>query len=264
MNMVAQNALSVLGHLYFIALHMEISIVIPTLNEAINIGRLLTYLTDLPNSDTFELIVVDGGSTDGTLSILHTFSSIKIICTSAGRAHQLNTGAQAASGNWLYFLHADTQPPSHLYDHIQQLEDSGYDSGCFRLRFDEDHFLLRFCAWCTRIDWNCFRYGDQSLVVKRSLFEKSGGYNTQRILLEDNDLVRRLKRLGRFSLLPAEVQTSARKYRQHGPVYLQSVYCLLYLADRLGLSQKRLSDMYRFFLKTSTPKPHTVSTDILC
>ncbi|MEM6396837.1 MAG: TIGR04283 family arsenosugar biosynthesis glycosyltransferase [Bacteroidota bacterium] len=244
---------------------MRISIIIPTLNEIENIEALINHLDEAPGSDNFEIIIVDGGSTDGTIAKLQGLKNVKLICTSAGRAHQLNMGAQAAGGDWFYFLHADTKPPKDLYEYIIQMRKSGFNCGCFRLRFDEDHPLLRFCAWCTHINWNCFRYGDQSLIVERTLFEKSSGYDTRKELLEGNDLVRRLKRLGRFSLLPAEVLTSARKYRKYGPIYLQSIYCLLYLADRCGLPQHRLSGLYGFLLRLAEPhqKPQALPTDIL-
>ncbi|MEM8582977.1 MAG: TIGR04283 family arsenosugar biosynthesis glycosyltransferase [Bacteroidota bacterium] len=235
-------------------MRMQVSVIVPTLNEVENILELFQYFKGISEGREFEFIVVDGGSKDGTVECLLNHEEIVLICTSAGRAHQLNTGAKYATARWLYFLHADTRPPIDFWTHLEDMDQKGYESGCFRLAFDDPHPLLRFCSWCTRIDWNCFRFGDQSLLVSKELFHRLGGYDNDRYMLEDNDLVVRLTKGGRFSLRPAEVLTSARKYRKHGPVYLQSVYCLLYLADRCGLSQKCLLKLYRYLIRRPSLK----------
>ncbi|MEO0789979.1 MAG: TIGR04283 family arsenosugar biosynthesis glycosyltransferase [Bacteroidota bacterium] len=238
---------------------MKVSVVIPTLNEADHIISQIEYIKSISKGRDIDIIVVDGGSTDGTVEQLSLYVDVRLVCTSAGRAHQLNVGAQHAQGDWLYFLHADSRPPVSLWAHVLDMDSHSFDSGCFRLRFDDPHPLLRFCSWCTRIDWNGFRYGDQSLLVKKELFERSGGYNASMFLLEDNDMVCRLKRQGRFSLRPAEVLTSARKYRKYGPVYLQSIYCLLYVAYRLGASQAKLVNIYQSLLKRGREHPTKTS-----
>lgn len=229
-----------------------LSIIIPTWNEEQSIAALLQYLEQIIPANHYEIIVCDGGSTDRTLAILRQFPEVWLIKSPLGRARQLNAGAGLAKGQWLYFLHADTFPPPDLWEHFLAARAAHTDAACFSLRFDSEHPLLRFCSWCSQFNWNGFRYGDQSLLVRREVFEACGGYREELEIMEGNELVSRLDRRVNFRLLPAEVQTSARKYRQYGPVYLQSVYTLIYLLSRAGLSQGSLLRFYRFALPPLT------------
>lgn len=222
--------------------------VIPTLNEAAHIQFLLEYLQRILNKCSYEIIVSDGGSRDQTRQLVMAFPEVILLTGPAGRGRQMNAGARASQGKWLYFLHADTFPPLDLHQQLQMAAESGLQSGCFSLRFDYQHPLLRFCSWCSKINWNCFRYGDQSLLVQRHVFLASGGYREDLEIMEGNDLVRRLGRRVNFSVLPAEVQTSARKYQRFGPFYLQLVYCIIYLLSRLGLAPSKLARLYRCLL----------------
>ncbi|MCC9167669.1 TIGR04283 family arsenosugar biosynthesis glycosyltransferase [Pontibacter harenae] len=226
---------------------MQLSIIIPTYNEAATIGQLLQYLRQHVTPDT-ELLIADGGSKDGTQSIAEANGVSVVACASKGRALQMNTGAAAASGNILYFLHADTYPPKDFQEQIQRAVQHGYGSGCFRLRFDLVHWFLRANAWFTRFDVDAVRFGDQSLFVEREVFWKAGGYNEKFLLLEDQEIVKRLKRYASFTVLPSAVVTSARKYKHYGVLRLQSVYYLVYTAYRLGLTQTQLVKLYKKLL----------------
>ena len=190
--------------------------------------------------------MVDGGSTDGTREIARSLGARVIHCT-RGRARQMNEGASQARGQSLYFLHADTLPP---VDWLEQLRAHGPLPCCFRLRFagQEGMSLLRLYAAFTRFDVQAFRFGDQSLWVRREEFFAVGGFPNWQ-LLEDNELVRRLRRRYGFIVLDDHVTTSPRKYLRYGFVRTQATYVLLYTLYRLGASQARLSGVYRWFLR---------------
>jgi rSAM/selenodomain-associated transferase 2 len=228
-----------------------VSIIIPTFNEADCIGALLSYLSEVCGQDgNVEIIVADGQSTDTTVALARQAGARVVACARKGRAAQLNAGARAAGGQILYFLHADTYPPpSFLTDIRVALGPSGYGSGCYRLAFDHPHWFLRFSAWFTRFNMEAVRYGDQSLFVRREVFEQAGGYRADMLMLEDQEIIKRLQRHGRFWVVPATVTTSARKYVENGVFRLQGAFSLLTLLYRLGVPQPWLLRVYRALIR---------------
>ncbi|WP_439880055.1 TIGR04283 family arsenosugar biosynthesis glycosyltransferase [Pontibacter sp. MBLB2868] len=226
---------------------MTLSIIIPTFNEAAVIGRLVQYLL-LHSSEGTEILVADGGSTDMTQRIA-TASGAKVVnCACKGRAPQMNKAASGATGNVLYFLHADTFPPVQFEKQIKGAVENGFGSGCFRLQFDDPHWFLSLNAWFTRFDLDAVRFGDQSLFVKKELFELAGGFDEKLILLEDQEIITRLRKQQPFVVLPQAVVTSARKYKEVGVYTLQTGYFLIYTLYRMGVSQRRLVQVYRWLL----------------
>lgn len=230
-----------------------LSVIIPTLNEAAAIGPLLAYLDEILPHGAAEVIVSDGGSHDATVALARR-AGVRVVVGPAGRARQLNAGAAAARGAYLYFLHADTRPPRRLYAHFQSWQKTGKIAACFQLRFDRASLLLRQSAQLTRYNLNAFRYGDQSLLVSRHHFGAVGGYDESYVLMEGNDLVRRLRRRGEFTVLPDRVITSARKYERYGATYLQFVYVAIYLLARLGVPQANLMSIYQGLLRPVEPR----------
>ncbi|RSK41281.1 glycosyltransferase [Hymenobacter perfusus] len=221
-----------------------VSIIIPTYNEAAGLPALLQYLR-AGADPAMEVVVADAGSADATAAVARQHGARVVACPQRGRAIQLNQGAAAASGAILYFLHADTYPPPGFVAAIRAAVASGAGSGCFRLRFDHSHWLLRLSGWCTRFDVDIIRFGDQSLFVRREVFERVGGFRPELLVMEDQEIVGRLRRHGSFRVLPASVTTSARKYLQNGVVRLQAGFTLLTLLYRLGVPQARLVRLYR-------------------
>ena len=165
----------------------DISVIIPTLNEGDRIEGLLQFLSTNSNPDNIkEIIVVDGGSTDQTVNQILKFDKVRLIKSKKGRAFQLNTGAELATGSVLYFIHADCIPPRSFDQLILDRISLGHDAGCFRLKFDSPHWWLRLAGWFTRFNWRICRGGDQSLFITRDLFEAIGGYDERYLIYEDN------------------------------------------------------------------------------
>lgn len=227
---------------------MKLSIIIPTYNEAAAIGLLLQYLYRYKDPDS-EIFVADGGSEDMTCAVATGHGAQVIRCRQKGRGAQMNEAAAASTGDILYFLHADTFPPAAFEAYIKQAVQQGAGSGCYRLRFDAAHWFLRFNAWFTRFDADAIRFGDQSLFARRGVFLQAGGFNEKMLLLEDQEVIGRLRQLAPFVVLPQEVVTSARKYRQVGVYRLQAGYFLIYGLYRMGASQQRLVRIYKRLLR---------------
>ncbi len=197
-----------------------------------------------------EIIISDGTSTDNTIKRASGFN-VKIVTGQKGRAKQMNAGAANASGDVLYFLHVDSIPPSDFILQIFEARVSGSQAGCFRLRFDWDHWFLRANAWFTRFNINAVRFGDQSLFITKSLFEKIGGFREDYILMEDQEIVYRITKDTKFRVLPDYITTSARKYRVNGAFRMQGIFFYIYFAYRFGASQHTLKNIYHKLIRTA-------------
>ncbi len=229
---------------------LTISIIIPTYNEADGIGALLHYLWGATSGEpTPEILVVDGGSTDVTVRLARQAGATVLASPRKGRAAQLNYGAQQARGNLLYFLHADSYPPPGFLADLRQATAQGYAAGCYRLAFDHPHWFLRFSAWCTRLPFTAVRFGDQSLFVHRDAFARIGGYREDLLVMEDQEIVQRLRAQGPFRVLPRAVTTSARKYLVNGVFRLQGIFALVVLCYKLGVPQRHLLRLYRRLIR---------------
>ena len=232
---------------------LQISIIIPTLNEADRIGRLLLYLNKNATSAAIrEVIIADGGSNDNTLSAiqeikskLHTIPSITVISSAKGRARQMNAGAAKAKGSILYFLHADSFPPQGFDEHILQKVAQGNMAGCFRMRFDSNHWWLRLASWFTQFSWRACRGGDQSQFITTSLFEDLGGFDERFEIYEDNDLINKLYARNEFVVIQKKLTTSSRRYQSNGIWKLQYHFCAIYVKKWLGASAEELHQYYR-------------------
>ncbi|MBD3616940.1 MAG: TIGR04283 family arsenosugar biosynthesis glycosyltransferase [Gracilimonas sp.] len=226
-----------------------ISIIIPAYNEEKKIGDLIAYLYKHCRKEEAEIIVVDGGSTDNTVELAQKKGAVTVTSPQKGRARQMNYGAKNAKGEWLYFLHADTTPPPTFITDIRNAVDSGYDCGCFRLRFDSNQPVLKFYSWFTRFDIDFFRFGDQSLFVKKTLFEQINGFDEALMVMEDQEIVSRLKAHAQFSIISKPVFTSARKYENIGVFRLQLIFVLVVFLYYLRVNQYVIMHFYKENLK---------------
>jgi rSAM/selenodomain-associated transferase 2 len=190
-----------------------ISVVIPTYNEQAHIKATIQSLWQHDNAQLIkQIIVVDSGSSDATLKVATPEGVQIVISPKKGRAAQMNYGTTIATENILYFLHAASIPPPHFSSDILQAVRKGCIAGCFMLAFDHKPWFLKANCWFTRFDVNAFHYGDQSLFVQRSHFEKVGGFSEKHIIFEDYHIIRELKKIGAFHIIKKPVITSARKY----------------------------------------------------
>lgn len=221
-----------------------LSIVIPTLNEAANLERLLPELVRIcPGA---EVIVADGGSADGTADVVRQFSSTTLIVADRGRARQMNAGAARATGHVLLFLHADTRlPPGASRAVMDAVCAAGVAGGRFDVRFDSPRRIYRLIAAMMNLRSRLtgVATGDQAIFVRRPIFESLGGY-PDIALMEDIEFSRRLKREGRVACLGLRVTTSARKWEREGAwrtILLMWTLRLLYFA---GVQPGRLHRWY--------------------
>lgn len=227
-----------------------ISVIIPVYNEEGIIGKTVRHLKTASAGDALgEVIVVDGGSTDKSVHEAESEGAMVIRSSRKGRALQMNEGARAAQGTILYFLHADSLPPASFASDLTEAVKRGYPMGCYRLQFDINHWFLNANAWFTRFDVNAFRYGDQSLFVTKDIFGEAGGFCEKHTVMEDNEFVKRLRRHGRFIVLPKKVITSGRKYMANGVFRMQGIFYLMYFMYQLGYSQERLLHIFRKFVR---------------
>ncbi|MEX1014391.1 MAG: TIGR04283 family arsenosugar biosynthesis glycosyltransferase, partial [Candidatus Paceibacterota bacterium] len=226
----------------------EISVIIPVYNEENTIGKLLSELKKRSRFGLCEIVVVDGGSTDRTRKIAEEAGATVIESEKKGRAAQMNAGAAYAQAEILYFLHADTIPPYSFDAYILKSVANGFGAGCFSLCFDDPHPGLRFYSWFTKFGSTLIRFGDQSLFVKSKIFKEVNGFDGSLIVMEDQQIVRKIKRVTRFRVINEPVLTSARKYRKNGVYRLQAVFFLIWAGYYFGFSQQVLTYIYQKYI----------------
>ncbi|NGP77573.1 glycosyltransferase [Balneolaceae bacterium YR4-1] len=224
---------------------MKISVVIPAYNEEETIKETISSIRRHSAGHIKEIIVVDGGSEDATVERVQETEACLVTSPAKGRSVQMNYGAEVATGDILYFLHADTIPPKNFDSNILKSVTNGAKAGCFQLSFDRDHPLLDFYAWCTRFNIDAFRFGDQSLFVSAETFASIGGFREDHIVMEDQELMKRLKKKFSFDLLSDAVLTSSRKYSDNGVLKLQLVFTLIFMLYQVGVSQTNLDLIYK-------------------
>jgi len=224
---------------------LTLSIIVPALNEAVGLAATLASLRACC-ADKTQLIVVDGGSADDTVRIAWRFAD-QVVCADQGRALQMNAGVAVATGEVLWFVHADTVVPAMAGDAVlDAVGDRGAAWGHFGVRLDGESTLLRVVqrmmnwrAQCTGV-----ATGDQGIWVRRSVFESVGGYPPMRFM-EDVVLSKRLRRLRHPVCLPLHLRTSARRWQARGVVRTMVLMWWLRLAFLLGVRSEVLARWYR-------------------
>ncbi|MGE3484690.1 MAG: TIGR04283 family arsenosugar biosynthesis glycosyltransferase [Nitrospira sp.] len=226
---------------------VTISVIIPTFNEERSLPRTLACLSA---SDPAEIIIVDGGSTDGTLTRAQEFcahtATARVIMAPRGRASQMNEGAKASQGEVLLFLHADTQLPPQTERIVGlALTSPSVVGGRFDVRFDSSspwsQVISSFMNRRSRLTG--IATGDQALFVRREVFEMLGGFS-EIPLMEDIEFSRRLQQAGRIMALRETVVTSFRRWDTHGPLRTILLMWTLRFLYWAGVNPHQLARVY--------------------
>ncbi len=228
-----------------IAAVMELSIIIPVLNELENLPITIAHLqAGLPKS---EIIVVDGGSRDGTREWLAKQTDLAVLDAERGRGCQMRVGASQATGNVLLFLHADCTLPANAYDCIKQvLQNPAVIGGAFVIQFAEAFprslpLIAKGINARTRVTKTAT--GDQGIFVRRKVYESVGGFEGWP-LFEDVNLVSKVKQHGKFVIIREPIVISGRRYIANGPWLTTFLMYALRIGYWAGIHPNRL---YQWF-----------------
>ncbi len=235
------------------------SIVVPVLNEAANLVNFLQPLQSL-RALGLEVIVVDGGSRDQSVALARPWVD-NIVTSDPGRARQQNRGAEVARGDYLFFLHADTRLPPDFMSTLESCRQAEARWGFFRVRLSGRPLMLRFIermmSWRSQLTG--VGTGDQCLFVRRENFWAVGGF-ADIALMEDIEICRRLKLMGRPYVVARPVITSSRRWQQQGIVKTIVFMWSLRLAYWLGVSPGRLAARYYPARKSAEAVPADTDT----
>ena len=235
---------------------MTISVIIPTLNEERVLGPTLAALQMGSSAGRCELIVVDGGSSDSTVSLARA-AGARVIESPRGRGRQMNAGAAAASGGILLFLHADTLLPAGFSQLIEEaLAKPGVAAGAFSLAIDSRTKGLAAIAFLANLRSRFLHlpYGDQALFTTKNIFVAVGGF-PEIAIMEDYVFVRQLHKLGRIVILPAKATTSARRWQNMGILRTTVINQFIVGGYAIGVPPAALARWYQRL--RGVDKPHS-------
>ncbi|MGL4596356.1 MAG: TIGR04283 family arsenosugar biosynthesis glycosyltransferase [Bacteroidia bacterium] len=224
---------------------MKISIIIPTWNEEVHIGKTVAHLLEHGGSLVAEICVSDGGSSDKTQEEAENAGARFYRSPQKGRAGQMNFAVTQTQGEILYFVHADSLPPHSFATDILDAVKAQQFLGGFRQRFDSGKLMLRINSWFTRFNRPFLRGGDQSLFITRALFEKIKGYDETYVIMEEYDLMRRASSHSPFHLIPKATLTSARKYEKNSWLRVQLANWKAVRLFKQGASPTMIRDFYK-------------------
>lgn len=224
------------------------SLIVPVYHEGRTINALLAHVRRLQGKERCEIIVVEGSARGDTLTAIQGHEVISLIAA-PGRAAQMNAGAAIARGEILIFLHADTELPLDALPRIETLMGKPhYVGGAFDLRIQSSRvvFLLiaAVASWRSRL--TRIPYGDQALFIRRTLFERLGGFK-EIPLMEDIELMQRIKKAGgKIGFISEPVRTSARRWEEEGIIYCTIRNLVLSTLYYMGVSPHRLARFYPY------------------
>ena len=240
---------------------VELSVIVPVLNEAVSLPGFLTALRQ-QRQVKYELIIVDGGSDDGSVELLAQDSEVRLVQCSRGRGRQLNAGIAVARGEWILFLHADICFPDPLAWRIGidflASRSAGRVAGHFAVSFQTDgttrNRAYDFYERKARSSRPETIHGDQGFLLHRTLLEQVGCFREDLPVMEDTDFAERLRRVGQWQLLPAEIQTSIRRFEAEGLWQRQFLGALMMCFRDIGWTDffDRAPELYREQSRTLT------------
>lgn len=225
-----------------------ISIVIPTYNEAENISELVKYLRKNSNNHEIEIIISDGGSIDNTIKVATAAGSKALLCSQKGRAAQMNYGASLATGNILFFVHADSFPPASYISDIEKAINEEYKFGRFRTKFSSNKWILKVNAFFTRFDLFICCGGDQGFFITTEFFNSIGGFNAGMGIMEDYEIVTRAKEKSKYKIIQKNTVISDRKYDTNSWLAVQKANYTIVQMYKKGALQQDMVDKYKIML----------------
>ena len=224
-----------------------VSVIVPVLNDAVQLDGLLLSLHLDQDVQDVEIIVANGAAVDSTIQGLRSqFPDVLWTDGTPGRGRQMNQGSAHAKGRWLLFLHADARLSPGWVDEIRRADGAArYVGGCFRFSLDAPETPARLIEWgvAWRVRWLGLPYGDQAIFVRRAVFDALGGYRPLP-LLEDVEFVQRLRRVGRLMHSDLAVRVSARRWKRDGWVRRSAENMMLVLLFLAGVAPDRLARVY--------------------
>ena len=221
---------------------MRVSIIIPVYNEEKTIRKLLRTLE--PVKEKAEILFVDGGSTDRTLSLLP--EEYKVVKGPKGRAWQMNLGAEKSRGNVLFFLHCDSELPKDAIEQIERVMRK-YQVGCFGIAFHSKNIWMKCCQLISnqRIKDRKIMFGDQGIFIRRKLFFEIGGFPDLPIM-EDYQFSLTLKEMGvRLGIAGKRIYTSDRRFARGGRLRVMWKMNRLRAMYRRGVDIEKIAELYR-------------------
>ncbi|MBI4397374.1 MAG: TIGR04283 family arsenosugar biosynthesis glycosyltransferase [Elusimicrobia bacterium] len=227
---------------------MKVSLIIPVLNEGERLRGVLSRLREAKRETPTEVIVVDGKSSDNSLSVAKDLADKVLVAQRSCRAVQLHHGALVATGDVLLFLHADTVLPDRWQEVLVDAwrRTPAPAATAFRLSFDRKETAYRVVEWATglRLRFTGVPHGDQAIAVARDVYFTVGGFPDVP-LMEEYFLIHKLRCYGRVQILPERVATSARRYEKNGPLWNAFRNSLLVTLFYLKVPVHVLARMYR-------------------
>jgi rSAM/selenodomain-associated transferase 2 len=222
-----------------------ISIITPILNERDNIKPFLSHLNTLDGD--FELILVDGGSNDDTISMVNKYKktfkrNLKLVKTSQGRGKQMNEGGKIAEGNILLFLHVDCTLEKDAINVIESnIKSRNIIGGGMVQEFSNPDFFLRFISSYGnfRVKINKIFFGDFGIFIKKDVFQKAGGYDDI-VFLEDVEFCKKIKKYGELIQIDRKITTSSRRFKSIGKFKVTIMFITALLINIIGIRPKFL------------------------
>lgn len=226
---------------------VDITVIVPCINEVQQMPALLRVLREAGSrfDGSWELLLVDGGSSDGMEAFCEAQPDVQFISSKPSRAIQMNLGARHAKGDVLYFVHADTRPPIDCFNGVWNAFQAGAKIGGYSFEMDSQRTMLAFNSYMTKFNVIATRGGDQTIFVSSELFQRLSGFSESMKIMEEYDLLKRAKQQGvPYHLMKGQTIVSARKYEGRSWFQVQLANTVAMFMWRLGFDSEKIKRLY--------------------